>query len=343
MPAYPDKYLTLLDHEVLAYVDGVLDAYPADAVEATIEQQRQFYEAMCRRFAGTSPANVTSVDTELLALSGEPAHSGPPVPVRHYRKQGDNDDVRVVYLHGGGFVVGNLESHDSICAELCDRTGFPLTAVDYRLAPEHPHPAAFDDVMLAIQHALNDSSHVVLCGDSAGANLAAAASHQLRHSHPGKVLGQVLIYPALGGDHNQGSYLEHAEAPMLSLQEVLFYERVRIPQEYLALADQLDAGADVASLTAEQRHFVTTMGPLLDNDFSNLPDTLCLSASCDPLHDDGEQYVAAIKAINGSAEFVSETGLVHGYLRARNISKLAGASFTRVVEALRRMGGAAPV
>ena len=70
MPAYPDKYLTLLDHEVLAYVDGVLDAYPADAVEATIEQQRQFYEAMCRRFAGTSPANVASVDTELLALSG---------------------------------------------------------------------------------------------------------------------------------------------------------------------------------------------------------------------------------------------------------------------------------
>ena len=161
---------------------------------------------------------------------------------------------------------------------------------------------------------------VVLCGDSAGGNLAAAVVNQLTGAAltPQQsnidVLGQVLIYPELGGDVGVGSYVEHANAPMLSAEEVRFYLQVRIQGE-LPLSDP-------------------TFAPLHASKFSHLPRTYVVSAQCDPLSDDGKHYCNAINSAGGQAEWINEPGLVHGFLRARHSSKRAAASFNRVVSAL---------
>jgi acetyl esterase len=152
---------------------------------------------------------------------------------------------------------------------------------------------------------------VILAGDSAGANLAAAVAHALR----GGLVGLVLIYPGLGGDPHAGSYLTHARAPMLSRDDVLFYQTIR------------QAAPDDP-----------TAAPLRDTDFTRLPPTLAIGAECDPLADDARDYAARITAAGGQATWVQEPGLVHGYLRARHDVPRAAASFARITAAITAMG-----
>ncbi len=129
-----------------------------------------------------------------------------------------DDSALILFLHGGGFILGSLDSHDDICAELCAATGFNLVSVDYRLSPEYLHPVHLDDVedaFLALEH-----ENTILVGASAGGTLAAALSHRLKSS-PVRAAGQVLIYPGLGGDHYAlDSYRDNADAPLLSTQDI---------------------------------------------------------------------------------------------------------------------------
>jgi acetyl esterase len=226
----------------------------------------------------------------------------------------------VVYLHGGGFVVGGLESHDDVCAELCARTGFQVVAADYRMSPEYDHPAAFDDAWTVYQWARQAfDKPVVLCGDSAGGNLAAAVAHEARNRDLA-VLGQVLIYPGLGGNMDTGSYLEHAHAPMLTRAEIEFYADIRTRDPAAKLRPDY--------------------APLLDSNFASLPPTIIFSAECDPLCDDGRDYRDAIQAAGGRAHWYRETGLVHGYLRARHTVARAKDSFSRIVSSVAALGKA---
>src|SRR5690606_32559286 len=152
---------------------------------------------------------------------------------------------------------------------------------------------------------------------SAGGNLAAAVSHATR-GHNRRPLGQVLIYPTLGGDQSKGSYVTHADAPTLTLRDLEFYKDIHT------------GGADVSG-------DITYM-PLKDADFSNLPPTLIITAQCDPLSSDGEAYGSRVLAAGGKAWWFEEPGLVHGYLRARHSVGRARASFSRIVEAVAILG-----
>ena len=298
-------YDTLIDAETWAFIHKTRECYPDDAGELSIAEQRRIYDAMCEVFHADYPDGL-EVEDRLLGA----------VPVRIY--SAGEPTRTVMYFHGGGFVVGGLESHDDVCAEICAQTGYRVVSVDYRLSPEFKHPAAFDDCWAATEWALTEfGDPVVLVGDSAGGNLAAAVAHKSR-GRLKHIIGQVLIYPGLGGDPDQGSYIDHAEAPLLNRAYILAYKGIR--------------GDDPTNAKDP------TLAPLHDTDFSGLPPTVIFSAECDPLCDDGRIYRDQLVKAGGRAKWFNEAGMVHGYLRARHCSSRASESFERIELAIEALG-----
>ena len=292
----PD-YQTLIDAPTWAFIEKTNASYPENTAILSIAEQRAIYDRMCAAFGTPYPPGVTSHDEPVAG-----------VPCRIY----PGAQPTVLYLHGGGFVVGGLHSHDGVCADIRAATGLTVVSADYRLSPEHLHPAAFDDACAVARH-LAAKGPLILVGDSAGANLAAATAHALRNETR-QIKGQVLIYPGLGGDLNKGSSLTHAQAPMLTRDDVLFYKDIRhghAPPE----GDP-------------------TVSPLQDSDFTGLPPTLAIAAECDPLADDAPAYAAKIAQAGGRAHSVIEKGLVHGYLRGRHSVPRVTESFARITAAI---------
>lgn len=311
MTAKRGKYADRLDPELWDYIDKVNSWYPPEIVAAPIAEQRSVYDRMCVAFHQGHPEGVTTSD----GLVATDAH---PIPVRRYCMANSIVAAIVVYFHGGGFALGDLNSHDDICAEICAGTGFEVVSADYRLAPEHLHPAAFEDALAVFEWiAATSSLPIVLCGESAGGNLAAAVAQATRH-HPRHAVGQVLIYPGLGGDETGRSYVEHAEAPLLTTADIDFYRRVRS-----APGQSLDD---------------PTFSPLRDNDFSGLPPTVIVTAECDPLSSDGEAYRDRILAAGGHALWREEPRLVHSFLRARPRVPRAAEAFGRIVGDIAKLG-----
>lgn len=274
--------------------------YPPDAVSASIAQQRAWYDGLCRQFDAPHPAGLSTQDR---AIGG--------VGVRLYRPARIEALATILYLHGGGFVVGSLASHDAICAELADAAGAELVAVDYRLAPEHLHPAASDDGMTVLRALLAEGRRIVLCGDSAGGNLAAGLALRARDEGLSGITGQALIYPGLGGDLVSGSYAEMAEAPGLTTADVAYYRSL-----YGAAED--DAVAH----------------PLRAKDLSGLPPAYVTVARFDPLRDDGRAYAARLAEAGIDVGFREEPEMVHAWLRARHMSPRARAGFEALSVAL---------
>jgi len=304
-------YSKLLDDETKAFVERTNAFYPPDTVDYTIAQQRDIYDLMCREFFAGYPGGMTA-ETAAIAT---PTHR---IPIRIYRAVKADPAAMVLYYHGGGFILGGLDSHDDVCAEICARTGYEVVSVDYRLAPEHVHPEPAEDAFAAFEWAAKTYGQpIVLAGDSAGGNLAAGVAQKARrHAHA--PIGQMLIYPGLGGDITRGSYVTHADAPMLTMRDMIFYKDVR--------TGGVDFSADPSYV------------PLADPDLTGVPPTVIITAECDPLSSDGETYRDRILAAGGKAMWREETGLVHGYLRGRHSVTRARESFTRIVEAVKALG-----
>jgi acetyl esterase len=311
-----EDYKTLIDAEIWAFIDQSNHYFPPEVAHFPIEQQRATYNVMCRYFQNAVPARVQVHDITLDVNDRTLA-------VRCYRAaaieiERGGDRPAILYFHGGGFILGDLDSHGDICADLCDGTGFDVFSVDYRLAPEHLHPAAFEDCCAAFEWlAATSDAPILLCGESAGGNLAAAVAHA-RRRQPRAAIGQMLIYPSLGSDMTGPSYRDHANAPLLTKEDVVFYR-------------------DVRGTMSEQADDPTT-APLSDNDFSGLPATVIITAQCDPLSSDGEAYRDRVVAAGGRAHWHEAPGLVHSFVRARHLSSRAGAAFSEIVVALAALG-----
>ncbi|MBZ9996477.1 alpha/beta hydrolase [Mesorhizobium sp. BH1-1-4] len=305
------KYETWLDPALWAYIDSVNAFYPPRISGLPVDKQRAVYARMCRAFHQGRPPGVKASDSLVAGSKHD-------IPVRRYRLAGAAPRATVLYFHGGGFILGDLESHDDICAELCAGTGFDVLSVDYRLAPEHLHPAAFNDALAAFEWAAASSElPLVLCGESAGGNLAAGVAQAARR-HPRAAIGQVLIYPDLGGIEAMGSYIEHADAPLLSTGDAAFYRDVRSARK--------------------QSPDDPTFSPLRDTDFSSLPPTVIITAECDPLSSDGEAYRDHILDAGGKAWWHEEPRLVHSFLRARTTVPAAAQAFARIIAAVAALG-----
>lgn len=228
------------------------------------------------------------------------------IPLRLYRPRQlpEGPAPLVVYLHGGGWVVGSLDSHDKVCRRLAHFSGCAVLAVDYRLAPEYPMPTGAEDVIAVLRwlagaaSALNiDPRRIAIAGDSAGASLSAVACLALRDSEV-KLRAQVLFYPA--ADNTQAAWArfparqENAEVPPLTAELMqhwtgLFLGETGDPQDY-------------------------RISPLLADDHFNLPPALIVTAECDTLRDDGRAYSDALKAAGNQVEHLELPGMIHGFI-----------------------------
>lgn len=290
---------------ILAFLARCDAFYPADAVNGTIEQQRGWYDALCAAFSPELPAGLVKTDGHVGA-----------VPIRRYRPATLRTARQLLYLHGGGFVVGSLESHDAICAEIAAGVGAELMAVDYRLAPEHVWPAQTDDCYAVLKSLLAENHDVVLIGDSAGGNLAAGLAVRAHRDGLKGVVAQVLIYPALGGDLETGSYEEMAEAPGLTTADVRYYR------------DVLKAPAESPVAHA-----------LRIEDIRGLPPAYITTAHFDPLRDDGALFAARLAEAGIEVWYRDEPQMVHAWLRARHMSEGAAAGFRALVTAVSHFAG----
>lgn len=300
-----------LDPEIEAFIEKTGRHYPDDAATLDATGQRVVYDAMCAAFDLPAPEGLTIHDDIVPAGAEHPA-----IPIRVYTPDQARPDTLILYMHGGGFVVGGLESHHGVCGELSVAAGCSLISVDYRLAPEHSHPAQIEDCIATFRHFCRTHDRIIVAGDSAGGNLAAALCVATLDSAR-KPDGAVLIYPALGGDQlDLPSYSTMARAPMLTTEDVHLYHKLWHGGS--VLGDALSA-------------------PLLASDLTGHPPTAIFSAAVDPLCDDGAAYCERLERAGTPARCHTETGLVHGYLRARRMSRKAEASFERICSAVRSL------
>ncbi|MDX7950277.1 alpha/beta hydrolase [Lichenihabitans sp. Uapishka_5] len=224
-------------------------------------------------------------------------------------------DGIVVYAHGGGFVLGSLDSHDGIVARVAEAVGASVVSVDYRLAPDHPHPAAQDDILAVASAVLERRlpwreglpTRLALMGDSAGGTLVCGAALKLGQVRPDRLCALALIYPSLGFEPAEPARTQWAQAPMLTLDDVQFYRSA-----YLGHS----GGASPF--------------PLDQPDLSVLPPTVLLPAEVDPLRDDCTILAARLQALGTDVLLLPGTGLVHGALRALDHAAAMAEPFARM-------------
>ncbi|GAB6851615.1 alpha/beta hydrolase [Paraburkholderia kururiensis] len=293
----------MLEPEIAAFAERTLAFYPDGAARLPVQQQRALYDRYAAAFAPALPPNVA---VDHAVWRGEAGHA---IALRRYRALDTRRPRGVVlFFHGGGFVLGSLDSHAAITARLAADTGLDVVAVDYRLAPEHRAPAAHDDCLEVTRAALaarlpfpDVVGPVLLAGDSAGGTLAAGVALKLRDERLAGTMrtrerlhGVALVYPMLAREPQQPARDTEAHAPLLSLADVRVFAR-----HYWA-----DAPAPAWTV------------PLDAARFDGLPPLLAIAVRHDPLRDDARVFAQRVEAAGGRSRFVVLDGLVHGCWRA---------------------------
>lgn len=285
---------------------------PADA--------RSFYRD---RRAVTQPAPPPIGETRELTASGP--HGD--IPLRLYQpepqsRRGSAPPV-VVYFHGGGWVIGDLDTHDTLCRELALGSGCAVVAVDYRMGPEHRFPAAVDDCIAATRwvhaHAAElgvDSSRLAVGGDSAGGNLAAVVALAARDSGEVPIAFQLLIYPATDQRRGASSHTTNGQGYLLTRETMDYFHDHYIDDK----AHDLDWRAS----------------PLLHADLSKLPPALVLTAGYDPLRDEGLQYAQRLSESGSPAAHVNFERQIHGFITMGGVIDEANTAVSLCAAELRR-------
>jgi acetyl esterase len=251
--------------------------------------------------------------------------SGGTVPVRLYTPAGAGPFPGIVYFHGGGFVIGDLETHDPLCRQLAARTGAIVCAVDYRLAPEHPFPAAADDALSAarwfLAHADElgaDRDRLFVLGDSAGGTLATVTARALREQPSPHLRGQILIYPITDHvDAGAASYAEFADGYGLTRDAMRWFMR--------------HYAADPADATDPR------VCPLRMPNLRGLPPAFVVTAEYDVLRDEGERYAERLREDGVDVTFERAAGLHHGFIRLFGILEESGQWIDRIGDWMRRI------
>lgn len=256
---------------------------------------------------------------ETLAIEGGDA----PLRIRLYQPAGPLPQPVCLYFHGGGWVLNNIETHDDLARRLAAACQCTVISVDYRLAPEHKYPAAVNDAWAALlwvsEHGREygiDPSRIAVCGDSAGANLAAVLCLLTRDRGGPPIAFQALAYPVADCDFDRPSYHRNADGYFLTRSQMQWFW-----QQYVASAEQM--AEPYAS-------------PLRAQSLAGLPPALVFTAEYDPLCDEGEAYAAALAAAGVRTTVLRYQGMIHGFLKrvesfddARRALQLIGEEFRR--------------
>jgi acetyl esterase len=244
-----------------------------------------------------------------------------PVPVRIYRPEAGGTLPLVVYFHGGGFVIGSVATHDGLCRRIAAGVPAVVVSVDYRLAPEHPFPAAVLDSVAATEWAAAhasalgaDAGRVAVAGDSAGGNLAAVVSVKARDRGGPQIAFQLLIYPVTDMTASMPSHQQNGEGYLLTNEAMKWFSL-----HYMGERDLRNPDAS----------------PLFVEDLSDLPPTLVVTAEFDPLRDEGEAYAKRLEEAGVSARAQRYDGMIHGFLQFDGIIPGAAGALSDVVVALR--------
>lgn len=244
-----------------------------------------------------------------------------PVRVRTYRPASPHPLPGLVYMHGGGWVIGSIDSHDSITAAIATDTPCVVISVDYARAPEHPFPAAVEDCAAATRWTFEnterlgiDPKAIFVGGDSAGGNLAAAMTLAFRESAE-RLRGQLLIYPCVDVNFDRPSYRSEADAPYLKAQEMIWFWSQYCPD-----------------LVQRQNPLAV---PMRATSHSDLPPAFIVVAEHDPLRDDGYVYADQLRTAGVEVTFRPGLGLIHGFVRARGLCAGAQAEHLAMTSWLR--------
>ena len=285
----------MLDPQAKALLDLMVERGVPPTHTLAPEQARRFY---VERRAVTQPAPRPVGEVRDLTASGP--HGD--IPLRLYRPDGLTNPAPVlVYYHGGGWVIGDLDTHDSLCRDLADAGRCVVVAVDYRMGPEHRFPAAVDDVLAATRWlqaqsaALQlDPTRFAVGGDSAGGNLAAVVALAWRDAgHAVPLRLQLLIYPATDMRAVAPSHTHNGQGYLLTNDTIAYFR-----------SHYLD----------EHQHADWRASPLLHADLAGLAPALVLTAGFDPLRDEGRQYADALSAAGTPAQYVCFERQIHGFI-----------------------------
>lgn len=225
-----------------------------------------------------------------------------PIKYRCYRPLGASGAMlaTLIYYHGGGFVIGNIETHDSTCRRLANKSRCQVISIDYRLAPEHPFPAPIDDGLAAFRHIRDnaaafgiDAKRLAVGGDSAGGGMAAVICQTCRTTGEKGPAFQMLIYPATDSSRQSASRLGFTDGYFLTKDLIDWFWNAYVP-----------AGNDLEDLR---------LSPLLAQDFTGLPPAFVLTAGFDPLRDEGRAYAERLIAAGVKTTYTNYPGTIHGF------------------------------
>jgi len=281
-----------------------------------------------------SPAEARQAVIEALketALESEPvasvsnleiAQAKHRIPIRIFSPPGEGPLPCLVYFHGGGWVVCDLDTHDSVCRAIARRATAVVVAVDYRLSPEHKFPAAVEDCFAAVQWVAANAAHlgidprrIAVGGDSAGGNISTVMCLKARDEGGPELAMQVLVYPVTNlASFETASYAEFGEGYYLTRAEMEWFRN-----QYLS--DLEDARSAYAS-------------PLLAADLGGLPPALVITAECDPLRDEGEAYARRLALAGGEVTATRYCGMIHPFFSLGGMLKQGPRAIEQVASAI---------
>ena len=307
-----------LDPQAANVIDLIVRSGRPPYHQLSPKEARQMFRDT--RPASTPPAPQIGGVRDLMAET-----SSGSIPLRVYRPAGVGDSQRLpalVFFHGGGWVIGDFETHDVLCRQLTAEAGVSVVSVDYRVAPEHKFPAAVDDAWAAtrwvVAHAAElgiDAARLAVGGDSAGGNLAAVVALLARDVGSPHIGLQILIYPVTDLVSESRSYADLADGYMLTRDSMRWFKA-----QYLA------ANADAADWR---------VSPLRAPSLADLPPALVITAGYDPLRDEGEAYARRLREAGVSVDAVCFGGMIHGFVPMGRLIETAFRAVTLIAGSLR--------